>query len=72
VPQRIAACCGDALTGILFKLNPACGSGTLLWKSTRMQPSGMALLAAIPIIVLALVGAQAGVLGSEMHIGRHP
>jgi len=53
------------LTGILFNLNPSSGSGTLLWTSAQKQPSRMALLAAIRIGVLALVGALAGSLGAR-------
>ena len=37
------------LTGILFNLNPSCGSATFLWTNTPKQPSRMALLAAIRI-----------------------
>ena len=56
------------LTGILFNLNPSCGSGTLLWTSTQKLPSRMALLAAIRIGVLALVGALAGLLGTALRV----
>lgn len=56
------------LTGILFNLNPSCGSGTLLWTSTQKQPSRMALLPVIRIGVLALVGALAGLLGTAMRV----
>lgn len=56
------------LTGILFNLNPSCGSGTLLWTSTQQLPSRMALLAAIRIGVLALVGALAGLLGTALRV----
>ncbi len=54
------------LTGILFNLNPSCGSGSLLWTSTQRLPSRIALLAAIRIGVLALVGALAGLLGTAL------
>lgn len=56
------------LTGILFNLNPSCGSGTLLWTSTQKAPSKMALLAAIRIGVMALVGALAGFLGTALRV----
>lgn len=56
------------LTGILFNLNPSCGSGTLLWASAQRQPSRMALLAAFRIGVLALVGALAGLLGTALRV----
>lgn len=56
------------LTGILFNLNPSCGSGTLLWTSTQKQPWRLALLAAIRIGVLALVGAMAGLLGTALRV----
>lgn len=56
------------LTGVLFNLNPSCGSGTLLWTSTQQVPWQMALLAAIRIGVLALVGALAGLLGTALRV----
>lgn len=56
------------LTGILFNLNPSCGSGTLLWTSTQRPPSSIALLASIRIGVLALVGALAGLLGTALRV----
>lgn len=56
------------ITGILFNVNPSCGSGTLLWTSTQKRPSRMALLAAIRIGVLALVGALAGLLGTALRV----
>jgi len=54
------------LTGILFNLNPSCGSGTIVWASTQTQRGKMALLAFIRIAVLALVGAIAGFFGTTM------
>ncbi len=55
-------------TGILFNLNPSCGSGTLLWTSTQQQPPRMALLAVTRIGVLALLGAIAGLLGTALRV----
>ncbi|HEY8707932.1 MAG TPA: hypothetical protein VIM34_08025 [Burkholderiaceae bacterium] len=56
------------LVGILFNLNPSCGSGTLLWTSTQRAPSRMAMFAAIRIGVLALVGALAGFFGTALRV----
>lgn len=46
------------LVGLLFNLNPSCGSGALVWTSTQNQPLRLALLATIRIAMLALVGAK--------------
>lgn len=54
------------LVGILFNLNPSCGSGTLVWTSTQRVPLKMAMLASIRIGVLALVGALAGYYGTVL------
>ena len=51
------------LIGLLFNLNPSCGSGTLFWVSTQPAPSKMAALALTRIAVLAAVGAVAGLFG---------
>lgn len=56
------------LVGVLFNLNPSCGSGTLLWTSTQQAPSRMAMLAAIRIGVLALVGVLAGLFGTALRV----
>ena len=56
------------LIGILFNLNPSCGSGTLVWTSTQKAPARMALLAAIRIAVLASVGALAGLFGTALRL----
>jgi len=56
------------LVGILFNLNPSCGSGTLLWTSTQRAPSKMALLVAIRLGVMALVGALAGSFGTALRM----
>ena len=55
-------------TGILFNFNPSCGSATLLWTATQRTRWKMALLAAIRIGVLALVGALAGLLGTALRL----
>lgn len=54
------------LVGILFNLNPSCGSGTLVWTSTQKEPWKIAMLASIRIAVLALVGAFAGYFGTVL------
>lgn len=54
------------LVGILFNLNPSCGSGTLVWTSTQKKPLNLAMLASIRIAVLALVGAVAGYFGTAL------
>jgi hypothetical protein len=54
------------LVGVLFNLNPSCGSGALVWASTQTRPVRMALLALIRIAVLALVGALAGHFGTAL------
>lgn len=56
------------LVGILFNLNPSCGSGTLLWASTQREPSKIALLAALRLGVMALVGALAGLFGTALRL----
>ena len=56
------------LVGILFNLNPSCGSGMLLWTSTQKSPTRLALLAMIRIGVLALVGALAGLFGTALRL----
>lgn len=54
------------LVGVLFNLNPSCGSGALVWTSTQSQPLRLALLALIRIAMLALVGALAGRFGTVL------
>lgn len=56
------------LVGILFNLNPSCGSGTALWTSTQRVPLQLALLAAIRIGVMASVGALAGFFGTALRV----
>lgn len=55
-------------TGILFNFNPSCGSATLLWTATQRVRWKMALLAAVRIGVLALVGAVAGLFGTALRL----
>lgn len=54
------------LVGILFNLNPSCGSGALVWTSTQTSRLRLALLASIRIAMLALVGALAGRYGVSL------
>lgn len=54
------------LVGVLFNLNPSCGSGALVWTSTQTRPWRLALLASIRIGMLALVGALAGRFGTVL------
>ena len=56
------------LTGVLFNFNPSCGSATLLWTATQKARWKKALLAAIRIGVLALVGALAGLFGTALRL----
>ncbi|MGA8052065.1 MAG: hypothetical protein WCA09_17940 [Burkholderiales bacterium] len=50
--------------GVLFNINPSCGSATLVWTSTQAKPWSAATLALIRITVLAVVGAVAGYFGT--------
>lgn len=54
------------LVGILFNLNPSCGSGALVWTSTQTSRLRLTLLASIRIGMLALVGALAGRYGTSL------
>ncbi|MHB1172264.1 MAG: hypothetical protein ACYCZY_07175 [Lacisediminihabitans sp.] len=56
------------LVGILFNLNPSCGSATVVWASTQRSPLKLALLGAIRILVFALVGASAGYFGTALRL----
>ena len=56
------------LAGILFNLNPSCGSGTLVWTGMQTRPAKMATLVAIRIGVMALVGAVAGLFGTALRM----
>jgi hypothetical protein len=54
------------LVGVLFNLNPSCGSGALVWTSTQTSPLRLALLATIRIAMLAVIGALAGRFGAAL------
>lgn len=51
------------LTGILFNINPSCGSASLIWLSTQKSRWRLAALALTRISVFAIVGAIAGMVG---------
>lgn len=54
------------LVGVLFNLNPSCGSGALVWTSTQTRPLRLATRASIRIAMLALIGALAGHFGTVL------
>lgn len=54
------------LVGILFNLNPSCGSGAMVWASTQTRRWRLAALVLIRIAMLALVGALAGRFGTAL------
>lgn len=54
------------LAGILFNLNPSCGSGSLIWASTQTQRKQLIGLALTRISVLMLMGASAAFVGSAI------
>ncbi len=54
------------LAGILFNLNPSCGSGSMVWASTQTERAKIIALALIRIVVLALVGVSAALLGESI------
>jgi hypothetical protein len=54
------------LAGILFNLNPSCGSGSMVWASTQTERAKLIALAVIRIAVLSLVGVSAALLGESI------
>jgi hypothetical protein len=54
------------LAGILFNLNPSCGSGSMVWASTQTERPKLIALAIIRIAVLSLVGVSAALLGESI------
>lgn len=55
------------LAGVLFNLNPSCGSGTMIWSSTQGRER-LWLFASIRIFILALIGAAASLLGTRLRL----
>lgn len=56
------------LVGILFNLNPSCGSASMVWSSTQQDRRLVALLAVIRIAILAAIGAVASTFGTAMRL----
>lgn len=56
------------LVGILFNINPACGSGTMVWTSTRNERRLVAVFAVIRIVVLTVIGAIAALFGTALRL----
>ena len=54
------------LVGILFNLNPSCGSATMVWMSTLHNRRLVAIFALIRITLLACIGAVAALYGTAM------
>lgn len=54
------------LAGILFNLNPSCGSGSIVWTSTQTKRGKLIAFALLRIGVLALVGISAATLGAPI------
>ncbi len=54
--------------GILFNLNPSCGSANVVWVSTQRNPRKLALLGTTRILVFASVGALAGFFGTALRL----
>lgn len=52
--------------GVLFNLNPSCGSSTLIWTSTQTKRHILASLALIRIILFIIIGALAGYFGKSL------
>lgn len=54
------------LAGILFNLNPSCGSGSMVWASTQTERVKLIAFALLRIGVLAAVGVFAALLGESI------
>lgn len=54
------------LAGVLFNLNPSCGSSTLIWTSTQTKRYKLAALALIRILLFITIGALAGYFGKSL------
>lgn len=55
-------------TGVLFNLNPSCGSGTMIWASTTKERVQVIAFALIRIIVLAIIGYIAAYFGTALRL----
>lgn len=56
------------LAGILFNINPSCGSASLIWISTQNSRLRLAALALIRISIFAIIGAVAGIIGTAARL----
>ena len=56
------------LAGLLFNLNPSCGSTTALWASTQKKPQKLALVAFIRLLVFIAIGALVGYFGKTLRM----
>jgi len=56
------------LVGILFNLNPSCGSGTMVWTSTQNNRWRIAIFAVIRIAILAIIGGIAAQFGTALRL----
>ena len=54
--------------GILFNLNPSCGSASLIWISTQTSRLRLAALATIRITVFVAIGTIAGLVGNAARL----
>ena len=54
------------VAGLLFNINPACGSGTILWITTKSSRWQLIGVASLRVFVMALVGATAASLGTTI------
>lgn len=54
------------VAGFLFNINPACGSGTILWMTTNTSRWRLLAFASLRIFVMAMVGATAASLGTTI------
>lgn len=56
------------LLGIVFNLNPSCGSASMVWSSSLSNTRLVTTLAFLRILVLALLGAVAASLGTALRL----
>ena len=54
--------------GVLFNLNPSCGSATAVWVSTQKNPKKLALMALIRLLVFIAIGALVGYFGKSLRM----
>ena len=56
------------LVGILFNLNPSCGSGTMIWTATQKSRWLVFVFATIRIVILGIIGTIAAYLGTTLRL----